>query len=75
MPPWPAATLSAKTPAPKPATAVADLKAKGMAVNEVSPQEVARMREKLTRVNAAIAANVGMELWTETQNSLDKMRK
>ncbi len=56
------------------AKAVADLKAKGMAVNEVSPQEVARMREKLTRVNAAIAANVGMELWTETQNELAKLR-
>jgi tripartite ATP-independent transporter DctP family solute receptor len=27
----------------------------------------ARMREKLTRVNAAIAANVGMDLWNETQ--------
>jgi len=56
------------------AKAVAELKAKGMAVNEVSPQEVARMREKLTRVNAAIAANVGMELWTETQNELAKLR-
>ena len=56
------------------AKAVADLKAKGMAVNEVSPQEVARMREKLTRVNAAIAANVGMELWNETQAELAKLR-
>ena len=56
------------------AKAVADLKAKGMAVNEVSPQEVARMREKLTRVNAAIAANVGMDLWTETQNELARLR-
>lgn len=56
------------------AKAVADLKAKGMAVNDVSPQEVNRMREKLTRVNAAIAANVGMELWNETQNELAKLR-
>lgn len=56
------------------AKAVADLKAKGMAVNDVSPQEVTRMREKLTRVNAAIAANVGMELWNETQNELAKLR-
>ena len=56
------------------AKAVADLKAKGMAVNEVSPQEVARMREKLMRVNAAIAANVGMELWSETQNELARLR-
>ena len=56
------------------AKAVADLKAKGMAVNDVAPQEVNRMREKLTRVNAAIAANVGMELWNETQNELAKLR-
>lgn len=54
--------------------AVADLKAKGMAVNDVSPQEVGRMREKLTRVNAMIGANVGMELWTETQTALAKLR-
>jgi hypothetical protein len=45
-----------------------------MAVNDVSPQEVNRMREKLTRVNAAIAANVGMELWNETQAELAKLR-
>jgi tripartite ATP-independent transporter DctP family solute receptor len=56
------------------AKAVADLKEKGMAVNDVSPQEVNRMREKLTRVNAAIAANVGMELWNETQAELAKLR-
>lgn len=56
------------------AKAVADLKAKGMAVNDVAPQEVNRMREKLTRVNASIAANVGMELWNETQNELAKLR-
>ena len=56
------------------AKAVADLKAKGMAVNEVAPAEVTRMREKLTRVNAAIAANVGMELWNETQAELAKLR-
>ena len=41
------------------AKAVADLKAKGMQVNEVSPAEVNRMRDKLTRVNATIATNVG----------------
>jgi len=56
------------------AKAVADLKAKGMAVNDVAPQEVNRMREKLTRVNASIAANVGMDLWNETQNELVKLR-
>jgi TRAP-type transport system periplasmic protein len=54
--------------------AVAELKAKGMQVNEVSPAEVSRMREKLTRVNATIASNVGMDLWTETQTQLTKLR-
>ena len=56
------------------AKAVADLKAKGMQVNEVSPAEVNRMRDKLTRVNATIAANVGMDLWNETQAELAKLR-
>ena len=54
--------------------ALADLKAKGMQINEVTPAEVARMRDKLTRVNAGIAANVGMDLWTETQTALAKLR-
>ena len=40
----------------------ADLKAKGMTLNEISPQEVGRMRQKLTRVNAAISVYVSMEL-------------
>jgi tripartite ATP-independent transporter DctP family solute receptor len=56
------------------ARALSDLKAKGMQVNELSPAETARMREKLTRVNATIGANVGMDLWDETQASLAKMR-
>ena len=48
---------------------------KGMAINEVPAKEVGRMRDKLTRVNALIAANVGMELWTETQGALAALRK
>jgi len=56
------------------AKAVADLKSKGMEVNEVSPAEVNRMRDKLTRVNATIATNVGMDLWNETQAELKKLR-
>ena len=56
------------------AKAVAELKAKGMEVNEVSPAEVNRMRDKLTRVNATIATNVGMDLWNETQAELKKLR-
>ena len=54
--------------------ALADLKAKGMQINELSPAESARMRDKLTRVNAGIAANVGMDLWNETQAELTKIR-
>jgi TRAP-type transport system periplasmic protein len=54
--------------------ALAELKTKGMQVNEVSPAEAARMRDKLTRVNATIASNVGMDLWSETQSSLVKLR-
>jgi len=54
--------------------ALADLKAKGMQVNEVPPAEVARMREKLTRVNANVAAHVGTGLWQETQAALAARR-
>ena len=54
--------------------AVADLKAKGMQINELSPAESARMRDKLTRVYAQIGADVGMDLWNETQAELAKIR-
>ena len=54
--------------------ALAELKAKGMQINELSPAESARMRDKLTRVNAGIAANVGMDLWNETQAELARIR-
>jgi len=54
--------------------ALSDLKAKGMQINELSPAEAARMRDKLTRVNASIASNVGMDLWNETQAALAKQR-
>jgi TRAP-type transport system periplasmic protein len=54
--------------------ALADLKGKGMQVNELSATEVARMREKLTKVNAGIAASVGNDLWQETQVALAKVR-
>jgi tripartite ATP-independent transporter DctP family solute receptor len=56
------------------ARALTDLKAKGMQINELSPAEAGRMRDKLTRVNASIAANVGMDLWNETQAELNKLR-
>ena len=54
--------------------ALDDLKAKGMQVNVLSATEVARMRDKLTRINAGIAANVGMDLWQETQTELSRLR-
>jgi len=54
--------------------ALGELKAKGMQVTELSPAETARMRDKLTRVNASVATNGGMELWNETQAELAKIR-
>lgn len=56
------------------AKAMADLKAKGMKINELPPAEANRMRDKLTQINAGIAVNVGQELWQETQGALAKMR-
>ncbi|MES2582312.1 MAG: TRAP transporter substrate-binding protein [Pseudomonadota bacterium] len=56
------------------ARAVGDLKAKGMQVNELSPAESARMRDKLTKVYALIGADIGMDLWNETQAELTKIR-
>lgn len=54
--------------------AMANLKDKGMEINELSPAESARMRDKLTQVYALIAADVGMDLWNETQAELKKIR-
>ena len=51
------------------------LKAKGMQVNELSPAEANRMREKLGAVNASIAANVGEALWKDTQAAVAAARK
>lgn len=56
------------------ARALADLKAKGMQITELSPSETARMRDKLTRINATVATQVGMELWNEAQAELAKIR-
>ena len=57
------------------AKALADLKAKGMQINELPASEAGRMREKLTKVNGEIANNVGADLWKETQDQLSKLRK
>ena len=55
--------------------ALAELKAKGMQVNELPPAESARMRARLAQVNAGIATAVGQELWNETQAALAALRK
>lgn len=54
--------------------AIGDLKAKGMQVNELSPAESARMRDKLTKVYASIGADIGMDLWNDAQAELVKIR-
>ena len=54
--------------------ALADLKTKGMQINELSPAEANRMRDKLTQINASIATNVGMDLWKATQAAVAKAR-
>ncbi|WP_382323808.1 TRAP transporter substrate-binding protein [Hydrogenophaga sp. UC242_53] len=54
--------------------ALADLKGKGMQINQLSPAEANRMREKLAGVNSGIAANVGEDLWKETQAAVAKAR-
>jgi TRAP-type C4-dicarboxylate transport system substrate-binding protein len=56
------------------AKALADLKAKGMQVNELPAAEAGRMRDKLTKVNAGIATQVGMDLWRDTQAELARLR-
>jgi TRAP-type transport system periplasmic protein len=56
------------------AKALGELKAKGMQINELSAAEAARMRSQLTRVNATIATNVGMDLWKEAQAAVAKAR-
>ena len=56
------------------AKALADLKAKGMQVNELPAAEANRMREKLSAVNASIAANVGESLWKDVQGAVAQAR-
>jgi len=56
------------------AKALAELKAKGMQVVELPPAETARMRSKLGAINAAVATQVGQDLWNETQQELQKLR-
>jgi TRAP-type C4-dicarboxylate transport system substrate-binding protein len=50
------------------------LKASGMQVNELSPQEIARIREKLQPVIAKYTPQVGEPLVNELNAELAKMR-
>ncbi|MET1114400.1 MAG: TRAP transporter substrate-binding protein [Comamonas sp.] len=54
--------------------ALADLKTKGMQINELPAAEAVRMREKLTQVHASVANAVGQDLWKQTQDELTKIR-
>jgi len=54
--------------------ALADLKTKGMQVNELSAAEANRMREKLTSVNTGIAKAVGQQTWDEVNAAVQQAR-
>ena len=56
------------------ARSLGELQAKGMVVNELTPAETARMREKLIRINASVASSIGLDLWRETQEALARLR-
>lgn len=56
------------------AKALADLKQKGMQVNELSAAEAERMRSKLSSVHASVASAVGQDVWKQTQDELKKLR-
>jgi tripartite ATP-independent transporter DctP family solute receptor len=57
------------------AKALADLKTKGMQVNELSAAEANRMRDKLTSVNTGIAKSVGQGTWDAVQGAVAQARK
>lgn len=56
------------------AKALADLKSKGMQVNELSAAEANRMHEKLVSVNAGIAKSVGQQTWDEVNAAVQQAR-
>lgn len=56
------------------AKALAELKTKGMQVNELPAAEANRMREKLTSVHAGIAKSVGQETWDSVNAAVAKAR-
>ncbi|MCU4117899.1 TRAP transporter substrate-binding protein [Variovorax sp. N23] len=54
--------------------ALAELKGKGMQVNELPASEVNRMREKLAGVNVGIAKSVGQETWDAVNAAVAQAR-
>ncbi len=54
--------------------ALAELKSKGMQVNELPASEVNRMREKLAGVNVGIAKSVGQETWDAVNAAVAQAR-
>ena len=55
--------------------ALAEIKAKGMQVNELSAAEVDRMRAKLETVNGGIAKSVGQDTWDAVQAAVKQARE
>lgn len=51
------------------------LQAKGMTVNTVSPENIKRFENRLTRVSSSIASSVGLSVWADTINELNKYRQ
>ena len=56
------------------ATLLAELKAKGMVVNEVAPEEIAKMRQKLKPVVDKYTKEVGEDLVKQTYAEIDKVK-
>jgi TRAP-type transport system periplasmic protein len=54
---------------------LADLKAKGMVFNEVSPAELARMREKVKPVVDKFTKEIGEDLVKQAQAEIEKIRR
>jgi TRAP-type C4-dicarboxylate transport system substrate-binding protein len=53
---------------------VEDLKAKGMRLNDVDPQEIARMKEQLQPVVEKHTKNIGEDLVKRTYAEIEKVR-
>ena len=54
--------------------ALAELKSKGMQVNELPAAEANRMREKLAAVNVGIAKSVGQDTWDSVNAAVAQVR-